>query len=142
MQGYNTIVVLNETADKMLMCKRRNNPYKGLSNFVGGKIEENENGLDAAYRELEEETTISKDDIVLSHLMDFTYYFQNCYLEVYVGKLNKAIEVSGDENELYWSTLDHDFFDATKYAGEGNIGHIMMHVEMAQKELYSEGDRK
>lgn len=137
MQGYNTIVVLNETADKMLMCKRRNNPYKGLSNFVGGKIEENENGLDAAYRELEEETTITKNDIVLSHLMDFTYHFQNCYLEVYVGKLNKAIEVSGDENELYWSTLDHDFFDATKYAGEGNIGHIMMHVEMAQKELWN-----
>ena len=63
MQGYNTIVVLNENADKMLMCKRRRNPYKGLSNFVGGKIEENENGLEAAYRELYEETTITKNAI-------------------------------------------------------------------------------
>ena len=53
MQGYNAIVVFCENADKMLMCKRRKNPYKGLSNFVGGKIEKNENGLDAAYRELE-----------------------------------------------------------------------------------------
>lgn len=135
MIGYNAIVVFNETTDKMLMCKRRRNPYKGLSDFVGGKIEENENGLDAAYRELEEETTISKNDIVLSHLMDFTYHFGNCYLEVYVGKLNKEIDVSGDENELYWSTLEHNFFDPTQYAGEGNIGHIMMHVEMFQKEL-------
>ena len=42
MIGYNVIVVFNETEDKILMCKRRNNPYKGLSNFVGGKIEENE----------------------------------------------------------------------------------------------------
>ncbi|MGN0567196.1 MAG: NUDIX hydrolase [Acutalibacteraceae bacterium] len=135
MQGYNAIVVFCQNADKMLMCKRRRNPYKGLSNFVGGKIEENENGLDAAYRELEEETTISRNDIILSHLMDFTYHLGNCYLEVYVGKLNRAINVSGDENELYWTTLDNDFFDVTKYAGEGNIGHIMMHVKMYQEEL-------
>ena len=135
MIGYNAIVVFNEIADKMLMCKRRRNPYKGLSNFVGGKIEENENGLDAAYRELEEETAITKNDIILSHLMDFTYHFGNCYLEVYVGKLNKVIAVNGDENDLYWSELDRNFFDPTQYAGEGNIGHIMMHVEMFREKL-------
>ena len=135
MIGYNAIVVFNESADKMLMCKRRRNPYKGLSNFVGGKIEENETGLDAAYRELEEETAITKNDIILSHLMDFTYHFGNCYLEVYVGKLNKEIAVNGDENDLYWSELDHNFFDATQYAGEGNIGHIMLHVEMFRDQL-------
>lgn len=135
MQGYNAIVVFDENADKMLMCKRRRNPYKGLSNFVGGKIENDENGLDAAYRELEEETAITKKDITLSHLMDFTYHFGNCYLEVYVGKLKRAIVVNGDENDLYWSSLDHNFFDSAQYAGEGNIGHIMMHVEMFKDEL-------
>lgn len=135
MQGYNAIVVFNENTDKMLMCKRRRNPYKGLSNFVGGKIEKDENGLDAAYRELEEETAITKNDIILSHLMDFTYHFGNCYLEVYVGKLNKEVIVSGEENDLYWSSLEHNFFDVTQYAGEGNIGHIMMHIEMFKDEL-------
>ena len=135
MQYCNVIVVFNENADKILLCKRRKNPYKGLSNFVGGKIEVNENGLDAAYRELEEETSITKNDITLSHLMDFTYYFEHCYLEVYVGKLNKSITVSGEENELYWSTLDHDFFDASQYAGVGNMGHILMQSELYQKEL-------
>ena len=135
MQGYNAIVVFNNECDKMLMCKRRRNPYKGLSNFVGGKIKKDENGFDAAYRELEEETAITQNDIILSHLMDFTYHFGNCYLEVYVGKLNKTIEVSGEENELYWSTLEHNFFDASQYAGEGNIGHIMMHIEMFKDKL-------
>ena len=135
MQGYNVIAVFSEHADKVLMCKRRKNPYKGLSNFVGGKIEENEVGLEAAYRELEEETAITRNDIVLSHLMDLTYYSENCYLEVYVGKLNKAIDVSGDENELYWSALDNDFFDTTQYAGAGTIGHIMLYIEMHYKEL-------
>lgn len=49
MQKYNAIVVFNKQEDKMLMCKRRKNPYKGLLNFVGGKREQNESGLDAAY---------------------------------------------------------------------------------------------
>ena len=135
MQGYNVIVVFNESADRILMCKRIKDPYKGLSNFVGGKIEKGENGFDAAYRELEEETAITRNDIILSHLMDFTYYYEDCYLEVYVGKLNKNVNVSGDENKLYWSTLDHDFFDTKQYAGVGNIGHIMLQVEMFKKEL-------
>lgn len=135
MQGYNAIVVFNENATRMLMCIRRKNPYKGLSNFVGGKIEINEDGLHAAYRELEEETSITKNDIILSHLMDFTYPLDNCCLEIYVGKLNKPVEVCGDENELYWSDLDKNFFDATKYAGEGNIGHIMMYLAMYKQEL-------
>lgn len=135
MQGYNAIVIFNECADKMLMCRRRKSPYKGLSNFVGGKIEENENGLEAACRELEEETAITREDVTLSHLMDFTYYFENCFLEVYVGKLNKEVNVSGDENDLYWSALDQDFFDVKQYAGEGNIGHIMKQIEMFQKDL-------
>ena len=58
MKGYNVIAVFNEDADKWLMCKRRKNPYKGLSNLVGGKIEQGEDGLGVAYRELQEETGI------------------------------------------------------------------------------------
>ena len=135
MRGYNVIVVYNENADKILMCKRKKDPYKGLANFVGGKIEKNENGLDAAYRELEEETTITKDDIMLLHIMDFKYYIENYYLEVYVGKLNKIVDVNGTENKLFWSTLDNNFFDETQYAGEGNIGHIVQHIETLKGDL-------
>lgn len=133
MKGYNLIVVFNQTEDKWLMCRRRKNPYKGLANLVGGKIEPNENGMEAAYRELQEETSITKNDIVLSHLMDFTYYKENCFIEVYVGKLNKEIEVFGDENELFWSDLDKDFSDESKYAGNGNIDHIMRVIRTGEK---------
>lgn len=58
------------------MCKRSREPFKGLLNLVGGKIENNEDGLSAAYREMFEETSITYNDIRLSHLMDFTYFFQ------------------------------------------------------------------
>ena len=129
MQGYNLIAVYNKECDRLLMCVRKKQPYLGLSNLVGGKIEKGEESLSAAYRELAEETSITKEDIILTRLMDFTYPFDDCYVEVYAGRLNKSVEVCGDENDLYWSTLDCNFFDAGKYSGEGNIGHILMHIE-------------
>ena len=130
MQGYNIIAVYNTAMDKLLMCKRKKEPYKGLSNFVGGKIEPDEEGMAAAYRELWEETSISQNDITLTHLMDFTYYLDPCYVEVYGGRLNKEVSVFGEENELYWSETTCDFFDLARYAGEGNIGHIVKHIRL------------
>ena len=135
MKGYNVVVVFNKEADKMLMCKRIKEPYLGLSNFVGGKIEEGEDGMTAAYRELFEETSIEKDDIRLTHLMDFTYHMAKEYVEVYVGRLKRDVEIRGDENILYWSELDCDFFNPRLYAGEGNIGHIMMHINFDREKL-------
>ncbi len=131
MQGYNLIIVYTPDASRLLMCKRKKDPYKGLANLVGGKIEPGENGFDAAYRELYEETGIAREDILLTHLMDFTYYNQGCYVEVYAGKLLRNVPVIGDENDLYWSDLNHNFFDMSLYAGEGNIGHMLEQVKQS-----------
>lgn len=135
MQGYNLVAVFNMDCSKMLMCKRLKNPYKGLINMVGGKIEENENHVDAAFRELFEETGITREQIKLTHLMDFTYYLDNCYVEVYVGRLNCEAAVYGEENTLFWSGFEHNFFDMNEYAGEGNIGHIMEHIKLFKEQL-------
>ena len=125
MQGYNVIVVFNKEFDRVLMCRRTKEPYKGLSNFVGGKIEKGENGYTAAYREMEEESGISNKDINLTHLVDFSYPLDNCYVEVYVGKLENDVILKEEKHPLYWSELDKNFFDSSQYAGYGNIGHIM-----------------
>ena len=42
MRKLNLIVVFNENLEKALFCIRAKEPYKGLYNFVGGKVEENE----------------------------------------------------------------------------------------------------
>ncbi len=136
MQGYNLIVVFSPDREKMLMCRRIKEPYKGLINFVGGKIETGESGFDAAYRELYEETGISRRDIELVHLMDFSYPLDPCYVEVYAGQLKRETEPVGDENPLFWSGLDCDFFDMKQYAGEGNIGHIMEHVKLNADRIF------
>ncbi len=130
MQGYNCIMVFSLNGEKLLCCKRTKNPYKGLYNLVGGKIELDEDGFAAAYRELIEETGIDSTSIQLSHMMDFTYYNQDCYVEVYVGNISEDIVLTEEAHPLEWLSVDEDYFDSSKFAGEGNIGHMIEQVKI------------
>lgn len=134
----NIIAVYNKKEDKILMCLRKKEPYKGLYNLVGGKVEENETGLESAYRELEEESGITKEDIVLTHLMTCNYQMSNNELQVYIGKLKKEIKVVEEANKLYWVDASENFFDMSKYAGEGIIGHIIEQVKLYKDKLLKE----
>jgi len=129
MQGYNILFILNRIGNKVLMCKRGREPFRGLYNLIGGKIEPGEGGLDAAYREMREESGILPGQIELVHLMDFTYYVSDTLIEVYAGRLKTDVTVAGDENELYWIDINRNFFDTSVFAGGGNIGHIMEQIK-------------
>lgn len=129
MQGYNCIIIYNKEEDQLLFCKRIKDPYEGKYNLVGGKIEPDEEGFCAAYRELYEETGICRDDVSLTHMMDFTYYNQGCYVEVYVGTLNKEVTLKPEKHPLVWLDLGENFFDLETFAGEGNIGHMLEQVK-------------
>lgn len=83
MKKLNVILVYDKDKNKILMCKRTKEPYKDKYNMVGGKVEENENELEAAYRELYEETGISRQDIKLIHVMNFQYKISDMELEVF-----------------------------------------------------------
>ena len=71
---YNCIIVFNKTKDRILFCKRQKDPYKELYNFVGGKVEPGEDAEAAAYRELFEETGITRRQIRLYRLMEMFQY--------------------------------------------------------------------
>lgn len=135
MKKLNVIIIYHKEEDKILMCKREKEPYKGKYNLVGGKVEQNEDELKAAYRELEEETGIKKEDVKLVCLMNFQYKMSDIELEVYVGKLNKNVILIEEVNKLYWINKNEDFF-AEKYAGEGNIGHMIKQVEIYKNKLF------
>lgn len=132
----NIIAVYDQKEENILMCYRSKEPYRNLYNLVGGKVEENETDEDAAYRELEEETGITKQDIILSHLMDFQYEMSNIELQVYVGKLNKEKSLVEEMNHLQWISIHENFYDMTKYAGEGNIYHILEQVKIYRDRLF------
>ena len=136
----NIIAVYNKKEDKILMCLRKKEPYKGLYNLVGGKVEENETGLESAYRELEEESGITKEDIILTHLMTCNYQMSNNELQVYIGKLKKEVKVVEEVNKLYWIDASENFFDMSKYAGEGINGHIIEQEKLYKDKLLKEID--
>lgn len=135
MKKLNVIIVYDKDERKILMCKREKEPYKGMFNLVGGKVEENEDELHAAYRELEEETGITSKDIRLVNVMNFEYKMSDMELELYAGKLNKDVEVIEEVNKLYWLDKCEKFFDLEKFAGEGNIGHMLKQVELYKNEI-------
>ena len=126
--NVNVIAVFSPDRKHLLFCKRRRDPYKGLYNFVGGHIDPGEDGFAAAYRELQEETGISRDDITLQHGMDFLYYTDDIRLEIYYGVLKHEVAVHGEENDLEWLSPEENFFDTTRFAGDGNIGHILISI--------------
>ena len=122
---YNCIVVFNKARDAVLFCKRVKDPYKGLYNFVGGKVEPGEDSEAAAYRELEEETGITRRQIQIYRLMDIRYYHQGFDLELYVGQLEDDVILKEETNPLIWLSLDENFTDKNRFAGEQNIAHII-----------------
>jgi len=130
MRIFNVVWVFNPDCGKVLMCFRHKQPYLWLYNLVGGKVEAGENGLDAAYRELAEETGIQRADITLCHLMDFTYHLSNVRVEAYFGRLEREIVPSGDEKTLTWIDVTENLFDDSRFAGEGNIGHIYEQIKL------------
>ena len=133
MLKMNVIVVFDENIKKTLMCKRTKEPYIGMYNLVGGKIEKENDGLNEAYRELEEETNIKKTDIDLIHFMNLTYTKWNKELEVYYGILKNEVELIAEVNKLEWVSVSDNFFDMNRYAGEGNIGHIIEEIKIDLK---------
>ena len=133
MKKMNVIVVFDSTLENTLMCKRTKEPYMGMYNLVGGKIEKENDGINEAYRELEEETNIKKSDIELIHFMNLTYTKWGKELEVYYGILKNEVELIEEVNKLEWVNINDNFFDMNKYAGEGNIGHIIEEIKIDLK---------
>ncbi len=133
MKKLNLIVIFSKTLDDVLFCIRAKEPYKGLYNFVGGKVENNETNDEAAYRELFEETGISSKDIELDHFMDLNYFKYGNNLQVYYGILKHEVTLVEEKNKLEWVSIDDRLLDNSKFAGNYNIPHIIRQIKVYLK---------
>ena len=129
MRKLNLIVVFNKNLDSSLFCIRAKEPYKGLYNFVGGKVEKGETNDDAAYRELFEETGITSKDIYLEHFMDLNYFKYDNNIQVYYGILAHEVNLVEEKNKLEWITINKELLNNDKFAGNYNIPHIIMQIK-------------
>ena len=62
--------------------------------------------------------------------MNMEYKLKDIELQIFAGKLNKDVEVIEEVNKLYWLSKNENYFDVTKFAGEGNIGHMIEQVNL------------
>ena len=125
MKKYNIIIIYDKEYKQVLMCLRSKDPFLGLYNFVGGKIENDETDEEAAYRKLFEETHIDRDNIVLTHTHDLVYYLEDMSMQVCCGQLR----------ELEWISLKENFFDLSRFAGYGNIGHLLYSIDINRDKI-------
>ena len=133
MKKFNLIVVFDKTMEKALFCIRAKEPYKGMYNFVGGKVEEGEENDEAAYRELFEETGISSKYIKLDHFMDLNYFKYENNIQVYYGILEKNVKLVEEKNKLEWLTINNELLNIKKFAGNYNIAHIIEQIKVYLK---------
>lgn len=133
MRKLNLIVVFNKNLEKVLFGIRAKEPYKGMYNFVGGKVEEGESNEEAAYRELFEETGISSKDIELDYFMDINYFKYENNIQVFYGILKYEVNLVEEKNKLEWVEINDELLNTEKFAGNYNIPHIIRQIQVYLK---------
>ena len=110
------IVVLNKQ-NKVFVAKRIDNP-KNFWQMPQGGVDEGENFLNAAYRELEEETSIKKVKLIQELEGTITYELPDRLLGIiwkgkYRGQKQKwfLMRFTGDEKEINIKTKNPEFLD-------------------------------
>ena len=110
------IILLNKE-NKVLVAKRIDNP-KNFWQMPQGGIDEGEDSLKAAYRELEEETSIKNVELIQELDGTMTYELPNHLLGIiwkgkYRGQKQKwyLMRFIGDEEEINIKTKKPEFLD-------------------------------
>ena len=107
-----SIVVCSLIDDNnILLLKRIKCDYIGYWSFPGGKIEKREHALDAAIRELREESGIDAKvsnylGLVSEHLIEDGIHKQHFLLHFYELHTENPTIISGNEGRLAWFDLD------------------------------------
>ena len=139
------IIVLNNK-NKVFVAKRIDNP-KDFWQMPQGGIDDGEDFIQAAYRELEEETSIKNVELIKEIEGTLTYELPDNLLGIiwkgkYKGQKQKwfVVRFEGEENEININTKHPEFLD-WKWVNIDNLTdevvEFKIHVyKQIKKELY------
>lgn len=139
LKGYTVCFIFNSAGTKILMQLKDRTLYKGKLNGVGGKIEEGELPLDGAYREIEEETSLTREDvpdlkwiatIIACEQCDDRYKDYYPELNFFAGtteNLSKAHNPETESEVLVICDIKNGDIDIPEkdIAGDGNLHYII-----------------
>jgi 8-oxo-dGTP diphosphatase len=128
------VLVKNGEGYKILSIKRGKEPFKGMWANPGGNIDEGEQPLDAAVRELEEETGLMIPGKYFTYVGYFDKPFRdprskNCVSHAFVIVLDEEPKViAGDDaTECIWNDVDKD--------GNMSVDMAFDHSEIIKKSI-------
>ena len=141
---------LSPTTTKYLLVQRGNEPNKGMWSIPGGKIETGEGTLNAAKRELMEETGLKLNDVKwygegpfacsdsihhdMSGNIGFHYVISQCFAEV-SSSAEPAITASDDAMDARWWSAE----DVQKAEDAGSVTKGVFGVISRAKLLHANG---
>ncbi len=101
-------LLLTDQDDRYLLLIRSNHPlYPHDPDIPGGKVEINEQPLEAVVRELGEETGIKINQKTVSKLTESQAYQDNFTYYLYASKIDNAnVRISWEHQSFEWLTLD------------------------------------
>lgn len=132
------LVILVDTGInyKVLSIKRGKEPFKGMWANPGGNIDEGEKPLDAAVRELEEETNLVIDPVHFYYVGAFDKPYRdprskNCVSHAFVVVLDEipSVVAGDDATECTWNDVSYD--------GDVTVDMAFDHAEIIKKSIQS-----
>jgi 8-oxo-dGTP diphosphatase len=132
------LVVLVDTGTnyKVLSIKRGRSPFVGMWANPGGNIDEGEKPLDAAVRELEEETELVIDPGHFYYVGAFDKPYRdprnkNCVSHAFVVVLDEipVVQAGDDATECTWNDVSYD--------GDLTVDMAFDHSEIIKKSIQS-----
>lgn len=126
---------------KVLLIKRRNEPYRGYYALIGGKVEKGEHLEDAAIREVYEECGLvasgatlvaSSSEIVTdANTGELLYEYDMSLLVISIDCL---VTTASCEGELYW--MDRSNFLASDEVVPTDIDLVKRYIDSYSEEVF------